>query len=75
MQRPVQMWVVCSGIANLLSLPQLEEDGLRVTYVGRTVLVLNRDVGVSKGFPYLDLNALPENPRSDVAMVQTVDHR
>ena len=65
------MWLVCNGISNLLSLPQLELEGYCITYdtltnwvihvpygplrTLRTELVLKRGVGVCKGFPYLDM--------------------
>ena len=84
------MWLVRQGIANLLSLPQLEADGFRATYdtdtgwklycpdgpegthVGGTELILKRDAGVCRGFPYLDLAELEAKASPNVAMVQTV---
>ena len=67
-----------NGIANLMSLPQLEADGFRITYDTKTdwvihcpdgtKLTLERDTGVCQGFPYLDMRKHKEH----VAMLQTV---
>ena len=81
-----QMWLVRNCITNLLSLPQLESEGHRVTYdtftnwvihvpdgtlhTLRTNLVLKRGVGVCKGLPYLDM-ADPAHINT-VVMLQTV---
>ena len=80
------MWLVYNGIANLLSLPQLEQEGYRITYdtlnnwfihvpggpllALRTDLVIKRGVGVCKGFPYLNM-AYPAHSNA-VVMLQTV---
>ena len=82
----LHMWLVCNGIANLLSLPQLESEGYYITYYTLTnwiihvldgplctlctELVLKRCVGVCKGFPYLDM-ADPDH-RNTVVMLQSV---
>ena len=87
------MWLVRNGIANLLSLPCLEEGGFRVTYYtwtsweihcpNGTAFILKKDVGVCKGFPYLDITKLQEHTKdrentqeavyaSNVAIMQTV---
>ena len=56
-----------NGIANILSVPQLERDGFEVDYVKRkwsivcpngTVLSLKLDSGLCEGFPYLDIRDL-----------------
>ena len=62
------MWLVRNGIASLLSLPHLEEDGFCVTYdtwthweihcPNGTAFILKKDVGDCKGFPYLDIMKL-----------------
>ena len=60
-------WLVRNGIANILSIPQLERDGFVVEYVKQvwtiicpngTRLVLKRDMGLCKAFPYLDMRNL-----------------
>ena len=67
------MWLVCNGIANLLSLPHLEEDGFCATYdtwkhweiycPNETDFILKKDVGICKGFPYLDITNLQEHTK------------
>ena len=58
-----KMWINKGGIANLLSIPQLEKDGFRITsdthgewivYLpGGDNLVFKRDAGNLKGMPYV----------------------
>ena len=60
------MWVNKGGIANLLSIPQLEKDGFRVTsdthgewimYSPRgEKLFFKQDSGALKNMPYIDLD-------------------
>ena len=80
------MWFVCDGIANILSLPQLESEGYHITYdtvtdwvihvpdgplmIHGTKLFLKQGRGVCAGFPYLDM-ADPAN-KNAVFMLQTV---
>jgi hypothetical protein len=62
------MWLVHSGIANLLSLPTLEQDGYMCSYKtnspwivecpDRTILKFKRDQGLCEGFPYIDMENL-----------------
>ena len=62
------MWLVQTGIANLLSLPSLERDGFCVSYntltswmvqcPDGTVLKFHKDTGVCAGLPYIDLKKL-----------------
>ena len=63
------MWLACNGIANLISLPQLNSEGSHITYdtltnwvihmpggplcTLRTELLIKRGLGVCKGFPSL----------------------
>ena len=65
-----EMWVNEGGIANLLSIPQLEKDGFRVTsdtkgewivYSPRgEKLVFKRDTGSLKNMPYIDVSDIVE---------------
>ena len=67
------MWLVHNGIANLLSLPRLEEDKSCVTYdtwthweihcPNGTAFILKKDIGVCNGFPYLDITKLQEHTK------------
>jgi hypothetical protein len=72
------LWLVRNGIANLLSLPQLEADGFTVSYhtggnwivttlQGREITFHQEKNGVCRGFPYIDMQSLDA-----VAMIQTV---
>ena len=79
------MWLVRKGIANLLSLPQLEYEGYRVTYdtvtdwmihvpdgplmTHGTKLLLKWGRSVCAGFPYLDMTDPAHN--NSVVMLQT----
>ena len=61
-----KMWINEGGIANILSIPQLEKDGFRATSdthgewivysPGGEKLFFKRDNGNLKGMPYVDLN-------------------
>jgi hypothetical protein len=74
-------WLVRNGIANILSIPQLERDWFVVEYVNRvwtitcpngTKLVLNRDLGLCEGFPYLDVHDIKTDGVAMAQMVATV---
>ena len=76
-----ECWLVRNGIANILSVPQLERDGFEVEYVKRkwsivcpngTVLSLKRDSGLCEGFPYLDMRDLKSDGVAMAQMVETV---
>ena len=72
------MWLDCNGIANLLSIPQLEEDGYiidynaarnwEVTTPGGTGIVFKGDTGLCHCMPYIDLR----EHREGVIMLETV---
>jgi len=58
------MWLVDFGIANLLSVPQLETDGFKVEYTNslwtvttleRDVISFKKDTGKCGGFPYIEM--------------------
>ena len=73
------MWLNEKGIANLLSLPQLERDGYKVHYDtdGDWVVtspkggkvVFTRDTGLCDGMPYIDVR---DHATEAFAMIQTV---
>ena len=75
---PFKMWLNPKGIANLLSIPQLEADGFEVDYAtggGWTVktpkgecLKFKRGSGLFNGMPYIDLREAHEG----LAMLATV---
>ena len=60
-----KMWLNKNGIANLLSIPQLEQDGLVIGYNTKrnwTVttpqgkeIVFRKDIGLCEGMPYIDM--------------------
>ncbi len=67
-----------NGIANLLSLPQLEADGFTVSYHtggnwivttphGKEITFHREEDGVCRGFPYIDMQS-----KAAVAMIQTI---
>ena len=72
------MWLIKQGIANLLSIPQLEDDRLRITYdtlkewvlvtPGGKKIVLKRDTGLCNRMPYIDMREHKEV----FALLQTV---
>jgi hypothetical protein len=72
------LWLMRNGIANLLSLPQLEADGFKVSYHtggnridttphGNEITFHQEEDGVCRGFPYIDMQS-----KAAVAMIQTV---
>ena len=70
-----------NGIANIISVPQLESDWFEVEYVKRkwsivcpngTVLSLTRDSGLCEVFPYLDIRDLKSDGVAMAQMVETV---
>jgi hypothetical protein len=72
------LWLVRNGIANLLSLPQLEDDGFTLSYhtggnwiittpQGKNITFHHEPDSVCRGFPYLDMRS-----ELAVAMVQTI---
>jgi len=73
-----EIWLIHNGIANLLSVAQLELDGFRLMYAvcttwyiycpDGTVLKLKRNKGLCECSPYLDI----QEHKAIVAMVQTV---
>jgi hypothetical protein len=75
------LWLVRNGIANLLSLPQLEADGFTVSYHtggnwivtiphGDEITFHHEEDGMCCGFPYIDMQS-----KVAVAMIQTVRQR
>jgi hypothetical protein len=69
---------MCNGIANLLSLPQLEADGFTVSYHtggnwiittphGKEITLHQEENSVCRGFPYIDMQS-----NAAMAMIQTV---
>ncbi len=75
------LWLVRNGIANLLSLPQLEADGFTVSYQtggnwivttphGNKITFHQEEDSVCHGFPYIDMQS-----KAAVAMIQTVPQR
>jgi hypothetical protein len=72
------LWLVHNGIANLLSLPQLEADGFTVschtgenwivtTPQGKEITFHQEENGVCRGFPYINMQSTDA-----AAMIQTV---
>ncbi len=72
------LWLVHNGIANLLSLPQLEADGFTVSYHtrgnwivtaphGDKITFHREEDGMCHGFLYIDMQS-----KAAVAMIQTV---
>ena len=72
------VWLNEQGIANLLSVPMLEEAGYivsshtnkdwEVTTPKGVTITFRRDTGICKGMPYIDL--CEEN--TGIAMIQTI---
>jgi len=76
---PFKMWFNPNGIANLLSLPQLEEEGWVVSYhtkndwvltdpTGEIKLTFKRDTGVASRMPYIDMR----EQHTGITMLQSV---
>ena len=75
---PWSFWLNENGIANLLSIPQLEKDGYTVDYNSKhhwvvttpagKCLIFKADTGMCEGMPYLDVR---ENHEA-LVLVQTV---
>ena len=73
-----EFWLNSQGIANLLSIPQLERDGYEVDYNTKRKrvvttpsgesIVFKRDTGVCAGMPYIDMREHHEG----FAMIKTV---
>ena len=73
-----EVWVNENGVANLLSIPQLEADGYRIRYdtQGEWEVItpqgesihFERDTGLCKGMPFLDLCKHKEG----FALIETV---
>ena len=76
------MWLVESGIANLLSIPQLEADGFKVEYSTNLwtvttpeghVISFKKDTGKCHSFPYIEMGSLTALALlQSVAKVETV---
>jgi hypothetical protein len=80
-QNLFHLWLVRNGIANLLSLLQLEEDGSTISYLtsgkwivitphGEGIIFHHEINGIFCSFPYLDMHST-----STVAMVLTIRQR
>ena len=64
------MWVNKNGIANLLSIPCLEEEGYHIEYASDkervlkithgVVIPFKRDTGLTNGIPYIDIREWKE---------------
>jgi hypothetical protein len=76
-----KLWLVRNGIANLLSLPQLEADGFTVSYHtggnwiittphGKEITFHREENGMCRGFLYIDMQS-----KVAVAMIQIVHQR
>ena len=73
-----EFWLNSQGIANLLSIPQLERDGYEINYNTKRdwvvttpsgeLIVFKRDTGVCTGMPYIDMHEHHEG----FAMIETV---
>jgi predicted Fe-S protein YdhL (DUF1289 family) len=82
----LQFWENEEGIANLLSMPQLEKSGWKLDYTDGVwkayspngkVVTFKRDTGMCAGMPYLDMNNLHEHvtkhgPQDSLVCVETV---
>ena len=71
-----KVWLNERGIANLLSIPMLEDagyivstqtKGLGCNYPKNKKIVFKRDAGVCKGMPYIDLRTHKEG----ISMIET----
>ena len=74
----LQAWLVRNGVANLLSLPELERLGFSITYdtleewfvispKGGAHIIFKRDTGRCKGFPFVYLDDAATQAFFDVA--------
>ena len=73
-----EVWVNESGVANLLSIPQLEKDGFRIKYDTHgdwevyspdgVLIVFDRDTGLCEGMPFTDLR----KHKGGFALIETV---
>ena len=75
-----QFWLNKKGIANLLSIPQLEKDGFVVSYTdgiwvvttpSGEKIVFQKDTGICAGMPYLDMR----EQQDAFVMIETVRKR
>ena len=74
------MWLMPHGMANLLSMPQLECDGFKVHYhtggewiimcPDDTDIIFKCNTGVTDDFPYVKIDAL--GPKQVTTLMQTV---
>ncbi len=65
--RNIRFWYNKDGIANLISVPQLESDGYILKYGSKNgwvahgpdgfTMVFKQDVGLCNGMPYVDMRA------------------
>jgi hypothetical protein len=64
----LKFWINEDGIANLLSIPQLEKSGCKIQYTGgkwmvltpnNRVVIFEQDVGVCGGMPFIDVTKDP----------------
>jgi hypothetical protein len=73
----IKFWINADGIANLLSIPQLEKSGCSIRYKtgnkwqvftpGGKVVTFEKDVGVCGGMPFIDVSRDPTTYIHDVA--------
>ena len=79
------MWLMCSGIANLLSLPTLKREGYVCSYHTNspwivecpdgTVLKFKQDRGLCENFPFIDMENLQDHVfRPDSSSGNSKDH-
>jgi hypothetical protein len=73
------LWLVRNGLANLLSLPQLEDNGFYVEYhkgrkwvvttpQGNEIVFKHKEEGICRGFTYIDMQTC----KGAIAMAQTI---
>ena len=70
-----RVWLNEQGIADLLSVPMLEESGYivsshtkkewEVTNPEGVIITFKRDTGICKGMPYIDLREVEDRARND----------
>ena len=78
----LDMWLMRNGIANIISLPRLENDGFHVTYdtlkswvvhfPDGTPIFFKRYNALCDQFPYVDVEYLNTTKCESVNMLQTV---